>query len=103
MQVEKQKAEVDLGIGYVYIQQLRKGITDLESVATAFQTKRKEMENGAGFCYDRFTKDGSSSEGVVIDEKGQNQEKIIWCVNHYLRWLSLFPPYLLSKEESALL
>ena len=101
MQVEKQKAEVDLGIGYVYIQQLRKGITDLESVATAFQSKRKEMENGAGFCYDRFTKDGSSSEGVVIDEKGQNQEKIIWCVNHYLG-LNRHPKVMEAAVEATL-
>ena len=91
---------MDLGIGYVYIQQLKKGVTDLEAMATAFQTKRTEMENGAGYCYDRFTENGSSSEGVIIDEKGENQEKIIWCVNHYLG-LNRHPKVIKAATEAT--
>lgn len=100
MKVGKETEDLDLGIGYVYIQQLRKGITDIDTIASAFQLKRAEMEIGAGFCYDRFTEKGSSSAGVVIDEKGKNQEKIIWCVNHYLG-LNRHPDVIKAATEAT--
>lgn len=74
----------DLGIGYLYLQSIREGQKDFDIISNKFQDKKDSLVSNGEYCYDRYTLNGSSSNGIVVDEKNNQKDKIIWCINHYL-------------------
>ncbi|MGR3810269.1 aminotransferase class I/II-fold pyridoxal phosphate-dependent enzyme [Jiulongibacter sp. NS-SX5] len=72
------------GIGYTFIEELKKQHYDLQNFSKAFEQKREEMESTNSFSFDKYIKNSSDSSGLVGTQEKNQEEKIIWCTNHYL-------------------
>lgn len=72
------------GIGYTYIEELRKQHYDVDRISAEFENRRSDLEQSDSFCYDRFIEHGSDSNGNVGDKLNNLKKKTVWCTNHYL-------------------
>ena len=72
------------GIGYTYVEELRKGHHDVEQFTTAFEAHRRHLETTDAYCYDRYIEHGSDASGRVGSTHDDLRQRYVWCTNHYL-------------------
>ena len=74
----------EFGIGYTYIQELKKQHHNLERFRSAFEEKRNILEEKDAYSYDRLIEFSSDAKGNVGSKIDNLRPKLIWCINHYL-------------------
>lgn len=73
------------GIGHLYIQLAKEGITDFDTVATKMQLLKNKMINNGSYTYDHYSASGSDAYSKICSSHSNTQQDcIVWSVNHYL-------------------
>lgn len=90
----------DLGIGYIPIQMMRQGISNFDIIAEHVHQKKLQMQEEGTFSFDRYTKTGSNTSSTIISPNEEDQDCILWCINHYLG-LNRHPNVIKAAEEAV--
>ena len=72
------------GIGYTYIDEMRKGHHDITQFSKAFEAAKDRLVATGTFSHDRYIQHSSNAVGRVGNAGGELAEKYVWCTNHYL-------------------
>lgn len=78
------KKQTNYGIGYTFLEEVKKGHDDLSKFGEAFELQRNVLEQTDSYCYDRFIEKSSFSTGNVGSSFDSLKERYVWCTNHYL-------------------
>ncbi|MEW6712341.1 MAG: aminotransferase class I/II-fold pyridoxal phosphate-dependent enzyme [Candidatus Riflebacteria bacterium] len=62
-----------------------RGVKNIDVIADCYQQVKERQTLDRTWCYENFTERGSDSSGTVINfATGQEQDCVIWPINHYL-------------------
>lgn len=79
----------------------RQGERDIETIASAMDSLRKQQRMAGIFSFDCFTDKGSHTHSnLAIHDQGPTKECIIWSINHYLGLNR--HPYVIEKSIQAI-
>ena len=77
---------------------IEQGITDVGEIALSLHQQKLLQKKRKLYSIDKFTLNGSNSEGFIISpETGERKKCILWCLNHYTGLNSLGQKYGILK------